>query len=304
MGNGLPAAVGEAVIGTVLIILGAFAPLILFRLLAFVDPGTSSGQAFRASLDAAGGLPGLLGGKGGGSDARGTVGGGSGAATATSGDGTSSQGEAAAGAATQSRLATAIGPAGAAASGLSKAGQAASAFGADTLSAAGVGHQSPYFGSPASNPTRNTDPASRRATRPAQPARHAPQDGSSHRGPGPRWRPGDTPGLPPAPIRHPASGEPYGGCAPPARPRPRTHARPANPAATRPDGGAVTAGRVAALAAVPVRPVAPVPVPGLRGPGRPPCDLLLRRTGDTGTQQVMNATSATGLRPSDLQEMR
>ena len=59
MGNGLPAAVGQAVIGTVLIIIGAFAPLVLFRLLAFVDPGTSSGQAFRASLDAAGGVGGV-----------------------------------------------------------------------------------------------------------------------------------------------------------------------------------------------------------------------------------------------------
>ena len=54
MGNGLPAAVGQAVIGTVLIIIGAFAPLVLFRLLAFVDPGTGRAP-FRASLDAAGG---------------------------------------------------------------------------------------------------------------------------------------------------------------------------------------------------------------------------------------------------------
>ena len=62
--TGYPAAVGQAVIGTVLVIIGAFAPLVLFRLLAFVDPGTSSGQAFRASLDAAGGVAGLLGGRG------------------------------------------------------------------------------------------------------------------------------------------------------------------------------------------------------------------------------------------------
>ena len=62
--SALPAAVGQAVIGTVLVIIGAFAPLVLFRLLAFVDPGTSSGQSFRASLDAAGGVAGLLGGRG------------------------------------------------------------------------------------------------------------------------------------------------------------------------------------------------------------------------------------------------
>ena len=94
MGDELPAAVGQAVIGTVLIIIGAFAPLVLFRLLAFVDPGTSSGQAFRASLDAAGGLGGLLGGSG--QDGQGEQSSGSGSATATSGDGSSSQGEAAA----------------------------------------------------------------------------------------------------------------------------------------------------------------------------------------------------------------
>ena len=54
-GESTEAAVGQAVVGTVLVIISAFCPLILFRLLAFVDPGTSSGASFRASLDAAGG---------------------------------------------------------------------------------------------------------------------------------------------------------------------------------------------------------------------------------------------------------
>ena len=139
-GASTEAAVGQAVIGTVLVVISAFCPLILFRLLAFVDPGTSSGASFRASLDAAGGIAGLLGGGAGSA-------GGSGAATAQSGEGTS-QGEANAGGATQSRLATAMGAFGAAAQGLSSAGQATATYSADILGAAGVGHQQPYFGSP------------------------------------------------------------------------------------------------------------------------------------------------------------
>ncbi len=177
-GDSVQAAVGQSVIGTVLVIIGGFAPLVLFRLLAFVDPGTSSGQSFRASLDAAGGLPGLLsGGQNGGQGGQGEQsGGGSGAATATSGDGSSSQGEADAAAATQGRLASAMGPLGSALGGLSSAGQGAAAFGADVLGAAGVGHPQPYFATPANKqsdhsqraqdgsapdqtPTADTDPS-------------------------------------------------------------------------------------------------------------------------------------------------
>jgi type IV secretion system protein TrbL len=43
-----------------LILIGCFAPLALFKLLAFVDPGTSSGAAMRAGMAAQGGLQGLL----------------------------------------------------------------------------------------------------------------------------------------------------------------------------------------------------------------------------------------------------
>jgi hypothetical protein len=164
--SALPAAVGQAVIGTVLVIIGAFAPLVLFRLLAFVDPGTSSGQSFRASLDTAGGIPGLLGGRGQGAEAGQSSAAGSGAATATSGDGSSSQGEAAAAAATQSRLATAMGPLGAALGGLSTAGQAAAAFGADVLGAAGVGHPQPYFAT--ASISASSSPADKNGQRPDQ----------------------------------------------------------------------------------------------------------------------------------------
>ncbi len=152
-GDATVAAVGQGVVGTILVIIGAFAPLVLFRLLAFVDPGTSSGQSFRASLDAAGGLGGLAGGllsgKGSGGQSDGT----SGAATSTASDGTGSQGEADAAATTQGRLASALGPAGTALGSLSSAGQAAAGFAADVLGAAGVGHPQPYFATPRNGPS-------------------------------------------------------------------------------------------------------------------------------------------------------
>ena len=62
MTDDLSAAIGTAVPGVMLILVGCFAPLALFKLLAFVDPGTSSGAALRAGMAAAGGLRGLLGG--------------------------------------------------------------------------------------------------------------------------------------------------------------------------------------------------------------------------------------------------
>jgi len=178
-GDSTQAAVGQGVLGTVLIVIGGFAPLILFRLLAFVDPGTSSGQSFRASLDAAGGLGGLLGGRGGqGEDTAA----GSGAATAKAGDG-GSQGEADAATAAQGRLSSAMGAFGGTAQGLSSFGQATAGFGADVLSAAGVGHQQPYFGSaPASNrssqnPQNSNSPRS--SDQPGQSADGTPSDGQT-----------------------------------------------------------------------------------------------------------------------------
>lgn len=63
MTDSLQAAIGTAVPGVVLIFIGSFAPLALFKLLAFVDPGTSSGSAMRAGLAAQGGWQGLLNGR-------------------------------------------------------------------------------------------------------------------------------------------------------------------------------------------------------------------------------------------------
>ncbi|EBA2672477.1 hypothetical protein XQ86_22775, partial [Salmonella enterica] len=48
MTDNLQKAIGTAVPGVVLICIGCFSPLALFKLLAFVDPGTSSGSALRA----------------------------------------------------------------------------------------------------------------------------------------------------------------------------------------------------------------------------------------------------------------
>lgn len=59
-GNKLDAAIGTAVPGVLLICVAAVSPMALFKLLAFVDPGTTSGAAMRASLAASGGLQGLL----------------------------------------------------------------------------------------------------------------------------------------------------------------------------------------------------------------------------------------------------
>lgn len=148
------AAVGMAVVGCLLILLGAISPLVLFRLLAFVDPGTSSGAALRSSLAASGGVMGALSELGGGAAAAGaaaaaTSGGvaASGAAAQTSGD--RAQGESTADAATSGRFAGALRAlsAGTAGAGRLAAGVAASAT--DVLAGAGIGHSAPYHGQPA-----------------------------------------------------------------------------------------------------------------------------------------------------------
>jgi len=222
-GQSTQAAVGTAVVGTVLVLLSAFCPLILFRLLAFVDPGTSSGASFRASLDTAGGLTGLIGGQGQQSET------GSGAATAQASDG-SSQGEATAGTATQGRLSTAMGALGgalgggagagagaalgpaagllkAAGNGISSIGQGAATYGADILGAAGVGHQQPYFGSPASNdspgngqpPPRSQQPPSSQDGQTGGPNPDGPPHPDDTGTPGRLADPGPaTPQIPPA----------------------------------------------------------------------------------------------------------
>lgn len=56
----LEGSVGTAFASTVLIAVSVFSPVALFKLLAFVDPGTSSGANMRAGWSAVGGLQGVL----------------------------------------------------------------------------------------------------------------------------------------------------------------------------------------------------------------------------------------------------
>ena len=98
--DSLQKAIGTAVPGVMLILVGCFAPLALFKLLAFVDPGTSSGAAMRAGLAAQGGLQGLL--RGGAGDTT------SNAASSSEPSGRS-QGEASTEAATNERFAKSAG---------------------------------------------------------------------------------------------------------------------------------------------------------------------------------------------------
>ncbi len=57
------ASVGTIVPAAALICIAVFSPVALFKLLAFVDPGTASGASMRAGMQATGGLQGLLDGK-------------------------------------------------------------------------------------------------------------------------------------------------------------------------------------------------------------------------------------------------
>ncbi|MGY5884175.1 hypothetical protein [Modestobacter lacusdianchii] len=154
-GTSTESAVGMAVIGCLLVLLGAICPLVLFRLLAFVDPGTSSGAGLRSSLAASGGVMSALGNVGGG---RGRA---AGAAAAAASDGVAAsgaaaqragdraQGESTADAATSGRFAGALR---ALATGTSSAGRLATgvaASAADVLSGAGVGHSVHHYGQPA-----------------------------------------------------------------------------------------------------------------------------------------------------------
>ena len=144
-GDSVAAAVGTAVPGVMLILIGCFAPLALFKMLAFVDPGTSSGAAMRSGLAAQGGLQGLL--PGGSAPTSSAT---SGAASSTDGNGRSA-GEDASADATTSRFASSagalmgvlgpVGQAGSAGMGVAASlGSRAAAIGADLSNQMGVGH--------------------------------------------------------------------------------------------------------------------------------------------------------------------
>jgi len=154
-GDKTAAAVGTAVVGALIIAIGATSPLVLFRLLAFVEPGTASGAALRQSWSDAGGMSGLMSGAAGGKAGGGKQSTGSAAASASGADGRSG-GESAAEGQTQSRMAGMLGGGGGGGGGLGKmagglgsaaraagplvsAAQRAVDIGSDVLGQAGVG---------------------------------------------------------------------------------------------------------------------------------------------------------------------
>ena len=98
----IEASVGTTLPAIVLICIAVISPVALFKLLAFVDPGTASGASMRAGLQATGGLQGLL---------RGQPAAASDDTAAASSGGTSA-GEASADAATTSRVAGVVQQAG------------------------------------------------------------------------------------------------------------------------------------------------------------------------------------------------
>jgi type IV secretion system protein TrbL len=150
-GDKTAAAVGSAVVGALIIAIGATSPLVLFRLLAFVEPGTASGAALRQSWSDAGGMSGLMSGAAGGKAGGGKQSTGSASASASGVDGRSG-GESAAEGQTQSRMAGMLGGGGGlgkmagglgsaarAAGPLVSAAQRAVDIGSDVLGQAGVG---------------------------------------------------------------------------------------------------------------------------------------------------------------------
>jgi type IV secretion system protein TrbL len=134
------AALGTAFPGVMIILISVVAPVALFKLLAFVDPGTSSGAAMRAGMQSVGGLGGLL--SGGGQDS------GSSTASQSSSNG-QSQGEAQSTEATTSRFGSAMGALGGVGGAYGKVlaavgsfGAGATAVGMDQANQMGVGDSS------------------------------------------------------------------------------------------------------------------------------------------------------------------
>lgn len=132
-GDKTAAAAGMAVVGCIMIAIGACCPLVLFRLLAFVDPSTASGAALRQSWSDAGGMSGLMSGNG----AQAATGG---TAAAQSGSDGRSGGETNAESQTRGRLAAAMGAVGQGMQTAVSLAHKAADVGSDVLGSTGVGH--------------------------------------------------------------------------------------------------------------------------------------------------------------------
>jgi type IV secretion system protein TrbL len=226
-GDSTAAAIGTSLVGAVLVAVAVVCPLALFRLLAWVDPGTPSGAALRQSWSDAGGLAGLTGGWSAASG--GLIGGAamsSGAARQVGEDGRSA-GEATAESATRSRLATAMSAFGSGIQVASTAAMRAGDLAADILGGAGVG-----------SPGYSMTPADERAMRVGRSATgradgDSGSDGSlrpgdDRSGGGPGDVPGTGPAGPPGTAGTPGSNGRAGS------PRP---SRPGAPSGGSPSGG-------------------------------------------------------------------
>lgn len=209
-GTDTVAAVGTAVVGCVLVLLGAVCPMVLFKLLAFVEPGTSSGMALRQSMSDTGGMGGLM---GGGASAGGS------SSAATQGDGSGrSAGEASAETQTSSRMAGMLGGVGVGAvigTGVALAFRAADVA-TDVLGSAGIG-DSGYGGMAEQRRTGGGGSGS---------SGQSGQDQAPSGGMQPATQPGADPGsaAPPLPPPGPPAGPAHSGTSPagpvPAGPMP------------------------------------------------------------------------------------
>jgi type IV secretion system protein TrbL len=182
-GDRTAAAAGMAVVGTIMVAVGACCPLVLFRLLAFVEPGTASGAALRQSWSDAGGLPGMLSGRTGGQT------GGGGSAAAHSGSDGRSGGESSAESQTSSRLAGMLGPVGGAIGTAASMAHRAVDLGSDILGQAGVG-------SPGYSMTPTDERSSRPTGRRGVDTTASPSTGGTRSG----GNPGSTPPPTPPPA--------------------------------------------------------------------------------------------------------
>ncbi len=215
--DGLAKTVGTAIPGVFLICIAAFSPLALFKLLAFVDPGTSSGAAMRAGYEAQGGLRGLARRAGSTSNAASSVDGHGRSSSEVSAEGEANQRAAKATGALASTGGGLISPAagvvgtvvGVGVGAMASAGTRGAAVGADLSNQMGVGHNT-YV--PDFQPSRST--------------------GDRHRVTHPEQRGEDTGG---------GGGDTGGGAVqapPPAQTTPSTGAGPLPPAGSTGAGGA------------------------------------------------------------------
>jgi type IV secretion system protein TrbL len=188
------ATAGMAIVGCIVIAIGAVCPLILFRLLAFVEPGTASGAALRQSWSDAGGRSGIMSG--------GKQSSGSSAATQRSSDGRSG-GESGAESQTQSRLSAAMGAFGTGMQVATSIAHKAADLGSDVLGGAGVG-------SPGYSMTPTDERATRNGGYRGSDGGHGGEQSGGQSG-GDGTTPPSDPPEPPAPPAHKAPLGPSGG---------------------------------------------------------------------------------------------